>query len=32
MDVFALLIPLAILIAFIASYWVIYTKAGEAEW
>ena len=32
MDVFALLIPLAIFIAFIASYWVIYTKAGEAGW
>ena len=32
MDVFALLIPLAILFVFIASYWVIYTKAGEAGW
>ena len=30
MGVFALLITLAIFIAFIASYWVIYTKAGEA--
>ena len=32
MDIFALLIPLAIIIAIIASYWVIYTKAGEAGW
>ena len=32
MDVFALLIPLVILFVFIASYWVIYTKAGEAGW
>ena len=32
MDVFALLIPIALVIAFIASFWVIYTKAGEAGW
>ena len=32
MDVFALLILIALVIAFIASYWVIYTKAGEAGW
>ena len=32
MNVFAILIPLAILFVFIASYWVIYTKAGEAGW
>ena len=32
MEIFALLIPIAIVILFIASYWVIYTKAGEAGW
>ena len=32
MDVFALLIPIALVILFIASYWVIYTKAGEDGW
>ena len=32
MDVFALLIPIALVAAFIASYWVIFTKAGEAGW
>ena len=32
MEIFALLIPITIVILFIASYWVIYTKAGEAGW
>ena len=32
MVLFALLIPIALVAAFIASYWVIFTKAGEAGW
>ena len=32
MDLFALLIPIALVVGFIASYWVIFTKAGEAGW
>ena len=32
MDLIISLIPLALFILLMASYWVIFTKAGEAGW
>ena len=32
MEIFALLIPIVIFVGFVASYWVIFTKAGEDGW